>query len=82
MLFKLLAAPLTAPLNSVYWLSQKIDEAAQAQLNDTEELKRQLMALELKLENGDLTEDEFEELELDLVRRLQAANQRLQAAAP
>lgn len=82
MLFKLLTAPVTAPINSVTWLSKKIADAAEAQLNDTEALKRQLMALEAKLENGDLTEEEFEELELELVLRLQEANRRLQAAAP
>lgn len=82
MLLRLLAAPVTAPLNSVHWLSTKIHDAAQAQLNDTEALKRQLAVLEQRLENGELSEEDFEELELELVLRLQEANKRLQAAQP
>lgn len=82
MLFKLLTAPVTAPLDTVTWLGKKLAEQAEEQLNDTEELKRQLVALEAKLGAGELTEDEFEELEIDLVRRLQAAARRMKEAGP
>lgn len=80
MLFKLLTAPITAPLDTVTWLGKKLADKADEELNDTEELKRQLVALEARLEAGELTEEEFEELELDLVRRLQAASQRMKEA--
>lgn len=80
MLFKLLSAPVTAPLNTVTWIGKRLAEQAEDQLNDTEELKRQLVALETRLETGELSEEEFEELELDLVMRLQAASKRMKAA--
>jgi len=80
MLFKLLTAPVSAPLNTVTWLGKKIAEQAEDQLNDTAELKRQLAALEERLERGELSEEEFEALELDLVMRLQAAAKRLKTA--
>ena len=79
MLFKLLSAPVTAPLNTVTWIGKQLAEQAEDQLNDTEELKRQLVALEERLDQGELTEEEFEELELDLVMRLQAAAKRMKA---
>lgn len=81
MLFKLLSAPVTAPLNTVTWIGKRLAEQAEEQLNDTEELKRQLVALEQKLEAGEMTEEEFEELELDLVMRLQAAAKRMKNSA-
>jgi tape measure domain-containing protein len=77
MLFKLLAAPVLGPLSFVEWVGEKIDDAVQAQMNDTEQLKQQLVELEQKLVKGELTEEEFEALEIDLVRRLQATAKRM-----
>jgi tape measure domain-containing protein len=77
MLFKLLTAPVLGPLNFVEWVGEKIDDAVQAQMNDTEALKQQLVELEQKLVKGELTEEEFEALEIDLVRRLQATAKRM-----
>lgn len=80
MLFKILAAPFLGPLSFVEWIGVTIDNAVQAQLHDTDAIKDQLTALEKRLEKGELTEDEFEELELGLVMRLQAAAKRMAAA--
>ncbi|CAL75175.1 putative gas vesicle synthesis protein, GvpG-like [Bradyrhizobium sp. ORS 278] len=79
MLFKLLTAPVLGPLNFVEWVGEKIDDAVQAQMDDTEALKQHLAALEQRLLKGELTEEEFETIEIDLVRRLQAAAERMAA---
>ncbi len=80
MLFKILSAPLLGPLQFVEWIGGTIDNAVQAQLHDTEALKDELTALEKRLDTGELSESEFEELELRLVMRLQAAAKRMAAA--
>jgi hypothetical protein len=82
MLFKLLTLPISLPLDAVEWISGKIADAAEAQLYDTEAIKRQLEALEERLETDELTEAEFEELELVLIDRLREANRRLKAVGP
>jgi hypothetical protein len=82
MLFKLLTLPISLPLDAVGWIGDKIADAAEQQLYDTEAIKRELEALEERLETHELTEAEFEELELMLIDRLREANRRLKAAGP
>jgi Gas vesicle protein G len=74
MLFKLLTLPFSGPLAGVEWIGHKIHETALARLNDPTEIKRQLAALEEKLEAGELAEAEFEALELELLTRLRDAS--------
>ncbi|MBC7577755.1 gas vesicle protein GvpG [Tardiphaga sp.] len=82
MLFKLLTLPISLPIDAVGWIGNKITEAAEQQLYDTEAIKRQLEALEERLVSEELTEVEFEELELMLINRLREANRRLRAVGP
>lgn len=72
MLGKLLLAPVTAPLGATLWLSKKVHEAAETELNDPAEIKRELTRLEAQLEAGEITEEAFEEVELVLLTRLKA----------
>jgi Gas vesicle protein G len=74
MLFKLLTLPVSGPLLGVQWVGEKIHETVLAKLNDPTEIKRQLMALEQKLESGEMAEAEFEELEAELLNRLREAS--------
>jgi hypothetical protein len=74
MLFKLLSLPVSLPLDGVQWIGAKIHEQALAALNDPTELKRQLSALERKLEAGEIAEEEFEALENELLLRLKEAS--------
>jgi Gas vesicle protein G len=74
MLFKLLMLPISGPLAGVEWIGHKIHETALAKLNDPSEIKRQLAALEAKLDAGELAEVEFEALEAQLLERLREAS--------
>jgi len=82
MLFKLLTLPISLPLDTVGWIGDKIATAVDQQLYDTDAIKRELEALEERLQNDELTEAEFEDLEIGLIERLREANRRLKAAAP
>jgi len=70
-LFKLLAAPITAPLNSALWVAEKIHEAALDAYTDPAEIRRALGRLERQLLAGEISEDAYEEAELLLLQRLQ-----------
>jgi hypothetical protein len=74
MLFKLLTLPISGPLAGVEWIAHKIHDTALAKLNDPTEIKRQLAALEQKLESGEMAEAEFEALEMELLTRLRDAS--------
>ncbi len=82
MLFKLLMLPVSGPLAGLEWVGAKIHEAALAKLNDPTEIKRQLVALEAKLEAGELAEAEFEALEDELLQRLREASRLMRREGP
>jgi hypothetical protein len=80
MLFKLLTLPVKAPLNGLMWIGEKLQDAALAQIYDTEAIRKELAAHERRLEKGEMTEEEFEEIETVLIARLKEASRRLQQA--
>lgn len=73
MLLKLLSLPVTGPIDTVLWVGRKLQEAADRELNDVEEIKRQLTRLEKAFDAGEIEEDVFEREELELVSRMSAA---------
>ncbi|HEY9819130.1 MAG: gas vesicle protein GvpG [Synechococcales cyanobacterium K44_A2020_017] len=72
MFFDLLISPITAPLKGLSWIGEKILEQADTQLDDTENLKKQLLELQLRFDMGDLEEEEFELQEEELLLAIQA----------
>ncbi len=73
LLRKLLLAPLTGPAHGAFWVIEKIHEAAEAELTDPVQIKATLRAAEIQLEQGEITEEAFEELEDILLDRLRRA---------
>jgi hypothetical protein len=64
---------LLAPLHGVLWVARKIDEAvSQEQEKEEEEIKARLRELYQRLESGQLSEQEFEAQEAELLDRLDA----------
>jgi len=72
MFFDLLLAPLTAPINGIAWVGEKILERASAELDDKENLNKRLLSLQLAFDMGDVPEAEFEVLEEELLLEIQA----------
>lgn len=70
LLTTLLTLPVTAPLNTALWIGKKIHEHALETINDPSEIKRQILALEERLDAGEISEEEYEEAELALLTRL------------
>jgi hypothetical protein len=80
MLFKLLTLPVKGPLDGLMWIGEKLQDAALAQIYDTEAIRKELAAHEARLERGEMSEEEFEEIESVLIARLKEASRRLQQA--
>lgn len=70
MLFRLLTAPVKGPIDLVVWTGKKIQDAAEQEMNNPERIKQELVSLEEKLDRGELSEEEFEALELKLITQL------------
>jgi len=63
---------LLAPLKGLFWLGKKIDEIAQSQLCDTGPIKEELMALQLQFELDQISQQEYNQREKELLERLDA----------
>ena len=67
----LLTLPL-APVRGTIWLAERLLEEAERELNDPAAIEQQLLEAEQRYERGELTADEFERVEDELLRRLTA----------
>lgn len=67
-----LFAPLTAPITGVMWIGKQILDRADGGLSGKEALQKELLALQLAFDLGDIEEEEFEEKEEELLLAIQA----------
>jgi Gas vesicle protein G len=65
----LLTLPL-APVRGTMWVAERVLEEAERQLNDPATIEQQLMEAEEAHERGELSEEEFEQIEDELLARL------------
>ncbi|WP_448573086.1 gas vesicle protein GvpG [Trichothermofontia sp.] len=72
MLIDLLLAPVLGPIKGVTWIGEQILERAETELDDKENLQKQLLALQLAFDMGDISEAEFEAREEELLLAIQA----------
>ncbi len=67
---------LLAPLKGVIWLGKKINEVAEKELYDEGRIKEQLLALQQRLELDEISEEEYNQKEKELLTRLDTARKR------
>lgn len=65
----LLTLPL-APVRGTVWIAERLLDEAERQLNDPEAIEQQLLDAEARHERGEITDDELEQIEDQLLRRL------------
>ena len=63
---------LFAPVTGIAWIAEQIQERADAELDDKENLHKQLLALQLAFDMGEIPEDEYETQEEELLLAIQA----------
>jgi hypothetical protein len=68
----LLTLPL-APVRGTIWIAEQLAEAAARELGDETTIRRQLAEAELRYEAGALMLEEYEEIEDELLERLELA---------
>jgi Gas vesicle protein G len=63
---------LFAPITSITWIAGQIQERVDAEMDVKENLQKQLLALQLGFDMGDIPEEEFEQQEEELLLAIQA----------
>ena len=66
----LLDSILLAPLKGVIWLGKKVNDVGQKKLYDEGGIKEELMALQLQFELDEISEQEYDRREEELLARL------------
>jgi hypothetical protein len=69
-------------VGGVRFVLDKLVQAVDAELNDDTVLREELLAAQMRLELGEITEDEFRETEADLLARIREVRARNTAPAP
>ncbi|MEN9223648.1 MAG: gas vesicle protein GvpG [Thermostichus sp. BF3_bins_97] len=72
---------LTWPAQSLLWLAGQIQERAEAQLDNKENLQKELTALQIQLDLGEIDEDTYTQREEEILLALEALAQAEQEAA-
>ncbi|MEM8799264.1 MAG: gas vesicle protein GvpG [Pseudomonadota bacterium] len=67
---KLLTFPVSVPVAGIKGLVMKLHETAEAQYYNAEAVRAELVVLGDRLDNGEISEEVFEELEEQLLDRL------------
>jgi len=75
-LFKELALLPLAPVRGTMWVAEQIAEEADRQLYDEDNIKRELMQLEIDYDKGEIGDEERERMERELFDRLTVARMR------
>jgi hypothetical protein len=78
-LFKLLGAPLGLPLAGVKFVFRQLADLADQELNDEGVVREQYLLLQVRLEEGDIDEEEYAEQEAALLARLREIKARKRA---
>jgi hypothetical protein len=72
MFLELLTFPISAPLGGIVWLGEQLLERANAELDEEENLQKQLLALQLAFDLGEISEEDFDIQEEELLLKIQA----------
>ena len=79
LILDLLAFPLMGPVKGLVWVAEKVAEQAENELYNADKVRGQLMELELRLDLGEITEEEYLEAEEFLLERLRIIQERRSA---
>ena len=75
MLLKLLGAPVTAPLSGFRFILEQIAEMAERELYDEGRIREELLLLHLRLEDGEISDEEYVAQEAEILARLRMARE-------
>ena len=70
MLSTILFFPITGPVKGIRWSLGKVQRVVEEELTDDTSIKQELMELQMQLELGDISDEEYTEREAQLMTRL------------
>jgi len=79
-LLKVATFPVSLPLEGVLWVAERIKDQAEAEYYDEGAVRGRLLELELKLDLGEITEEEYQAAEDELIGLLNEIRERRAAA--
>lgn len=82
MFFKLLTAPIMAPVAGLQFILQQVRTIAERELLDVDHIQQELLLLHLRYDEGEILEEEFITQEAEILARLRAAREHLQGSGP
>jgi hypothetical protein len=71
----------TLLINGISFVLDKVATIADAELNDPERQRERLLEAQMRLETGELSEDEFAEIEADVFQKIREIKERTQPEA-
>jgi hypothetical protein len=63
------------------WVLRTVTAAAEAEMDDDVALREQLLEAEMRRESGDITDEQFDEIEADLLSRIREIRERRQGGS-
>ena len=69
-------------IGGIRFVLDKVAAAVDTELNDDAALREQLLAAQMRLELGELTQEDFDALEADVLARLREIRDRRQGSGP
>ena len=79
MFLDLLFLPVTGPIGGLIWIGEKIQERANIEHDESENLHKLLLSLQLAYDMGNIPEEEFEIREEELLLKIQALEEEEEA---
>ena len=68
-------------IGGIKFVLDKVANTVDAELNDENRLREELLAAHMRLELGEISEEDFSSLEADLLKRMREIRERAKAAA-
>jgi hypothetical protein len=81
MLLQLLTAPITLPLSGFRFILGQIADFADQELYDEDRIRQDLLLLQLRLEEGEIDEEQYEAEEAEIMQRLRVARANREAGS-
>jgi hypothetical protein len=75
MLLRLLTAPVTLPMSGFRFILTQVAEMAERELYDEDRIREDLLLLQIRLDDGEITEEEYLDQETEIMARLRAARE-------
>lgn len=73
---------LFAPIRFPTWIGQKVGEAAHTQMTDDSAMRQDLIELQMRLELGEISEEDYDRREAELLEDIERARKLKEEGSP